>query len=124
MAPSGKNERHAKRWRQRRAPVKRAALNAHTIQVKGEGGRRGATYRLDHHLQVRLVLGHFEEGGGDLSVALGDHFGHDPLQERALLVVRRLVLAARPQASVGRRLVHDARILCDNRNLNADYYQN
>lgn len=42
-------------------------------------------YRLDHHLQMRLVLGHFEEGGGYLCVPFRDHFRHDPLKERAVL---------------------------------------
>ncbi len=44
------------------------------------------SYRLDHHLKVRLVFGHLKEGGGYLGVSFGYHFGHDTLEERAILV--------------------------------------
>jgi len=49
------------------------------------------TYRLDHHLQMRLIFGHLEEGGCNLSVTFGDYFSNDPLQERSFFVdiVRR-----------------------------------
>ena len=50
-------------------------------------------YRLDHHLEMGLILGHFEEGGSDLSVSFGNYFSYNSFEEGAVLVkVRRRLL--------------------------------
>ena len=48
--------------------------------------QRGDPYRLDHHLQMRLIFGHLEQGGGYLGVPFRYHLGHDALQKGAVLV--------------------------------------